>query len=280
MGSIRASWATTAILARLPASRAQLLISSSPCSISGTSLRNNSTMNSGAERESSTEAPRKVESTSMIMARTRSPVRKFSFGIISLRRKRPSIRPLSTIRSPLSRRLTVPLKIFSPRSRKSRSSISRSASRMRCNTTCLAVIAPIRPIETEGTCSSMYSPSATSATRSCASMSSSSASGFCNPASLGTTSQRRNVSYSPVSRSMATRISTSPGYCFLVACASACSTALNTTSRSTFFSRAMASTSMSISRFILSNSIHKWFALLERKYITAIQRPRRPCCAL
>ena len=29
----------------------------------------------------------------MMMARTRSPVRRFSFGIISLRRRRPSTRP-------------------------------------------------------------------------------------------------------------------------------------------------------------------------------------------
>jgi hypothetical protein len=42
-------------------------------------------MNSGAERDRMMGAPRSVRSTSMIMARTRSPVRRFSFGIISLR---------------------------------------------------------------------------------------------------------------------------------------------------------------------------------------------------
>ena len=152
-------------------------------------------------------------------------------------------------------RLTVPVKIFSPRSMNSRSSISRSASRMRCSTTCLAVMAPIRPIGTDSTCSSMKSPTAISAMRSSASISSSSASGFCRPASLGTTSQRRKVSYSPLSRSMATRMSTSPLYSFLVAWASAISMAPNTTSRSTFFSRAIASTSINSSRFIVVYSV-------------------------
>jgi hypothetical protein len=45
-------------------------------------------------------------------------------------------------------------------------------------------------------------------------------------------------------------MSTSPEYSFLVACARADSTAPNTTSRSTFFSREMASTNINISRFI------------------------------
>src|SRR3954463_10275790 len=49
---------------------------------------------------------------------------------------------------------------------------------------------------------------------------------------------------------MATRMSTSPWYSFLVACASADSTAPNTTSRSTFFSREIASTSINNSRFM------------------------------
>ncbi|MPN07889.1 hypothetical protein SDC9_155161 [bioreactor metagenome] len=194
IGSTRLSWLSTAILARLPGSRAQLLISSRPCSISGTSLRNSSIMNSGAERERMMGAPRSVRSTSMIMARTRSPLRRFSLGIISPRRRRPSTRPDSTMMSPLSMRLTVPVKIFSPRLMKSFSSISRSASRIFCRMTCLAAIAPIRPIGTDSTSSSMYSPTEMPGTRSCASISSSSASGFCRPASSGTTSQRRKVS--------------------------------------------------------------------------------------
>src|SRR5205814_10060756 len=45
-------------------------------------------------------------------------------------------------------------------------------------------------------------------------------------------------------------MSTSPSYSFLVACAIADSTAPNTTSRSTFFSREIASTSINNSRFI------------------------------
>ena len=194
IGSTRLSCDNTAILAREPGSRAQDLISSKPCSISGTSWRNNSTMYSGAERDKMMGAPRKVRSTSMIMARTRSPLRRFSLGIISPRRKRPSTRPASTMMSPLSMRLTVPTKIFSPRAMKSLSNISRSASRIFCKMTCLAAIAPIRPMGNDSMPSSMYSPSSTSATRSRASISSSSASGFCKPASSGTTNQRRKVS--------------------------------------------------------------------------------------
>ncbi len=155
MGSMRLSKLCTAILAREPASRAHFLISSRPCSISGTSWRNSSIMNSGAERESRMGAPRSVRSTSMIMARTRSPVRKFSLGIISLRLRRPSTRPLSMIRSPLSMRLTVPTKILSPRDMKSLSSISRSASRIFCRMTCLAAMAPMRPMGTLSTGFSM-----------------------------------------------------------------------------------------------------------------------------
>ena len=88
---------------------------------------------------------------------------------------------------------------------------------------------------------------------SCASNSSISASGICSPASFGTTCQRRKVSYSPLSRSTDTRMSTSPPCSFLVADASAASTASKTTSSSTLFSREMASTSISISRFIVSD---------------------------
>src|SRR6218665_2174230 len=53
-------------------------------------------------------------------------------------------------------------------------------------------------------------------------------------------------------------MSTSPAYSFLVAWASAASTAPNTTSRSTFFSREIASTNISISRFMsrFSCSLH------------------------
>ena len=194
IGSIRLSCESTAILAREPASRAQDLISSRPCSISGTSWRNSSVMNSGEERDKIIGAPRRVRSTSMIMARTRSPVRRFSLGIISPRRNRPSTRPLSTMMSPLSMRLTVPTKILSPRDMKSLSSISRSASRIFCRITCFAAIAPIRPMGTDGTASSMYSSSSISSICSLASNSKISWSGSCKPASSGTTCQRRKVS--------------------------------------------------------------------------------------
>jgi hypothetical protein len=155
IGSTRLSCDCTAILAREPASRAQLLISSKPCSISGTSCANSSFMKLGSERDSMICAPRAVGSTPRITARTRSPVRRFSLAIISLRFRRPSTRPDSTMRSPLSARLTVPTKILSPRDMKSLSSCSRSASRIFCRITCLAACAPMRPIGTESIGSSM-----------------------------------------------------------------------------------------------------------------------------
>ena len=194
IGSTRLSWESTAILAREPGSRAQDLISSKPCSISGTSWRNNSIMNSGAERDKIIGAPRRVKSTSMIIARTRSPTRRFSLGIISVRRSLPSTRPLSTMMSPLSMRLTVPTKMLSPRDINSLSSISRSASRIFCKMTCLAAMAPMRPMGTDSIASSMYSSTSMSAICSLASKCKISWSGNCKPASSGTTCQRRKVS--------------------------------------------------------------------------------------
>ena len=151
-------------------------------------------MNSGEERDKMMGAPRNVRSTSMIMARTRSPLRRFSLGIISLRRSRPSTRPDSTMMSPLSMRLTVPTKIFSPRAMNSLSNISRSASRIFCKMTCLAAMAPMRPMGNDSTDSSMYSSTSMSAICSTASNSKISWSGNCKPASSGTTCQRRKVS--------------------------------------------------------------------------------------
>ena len=93
IGSTRLSCDCTAILAREPGSRAQLLISSRPCSISGTSCANSSIMKSGAVRDSMICGPRRWGRRSRMNARTRSPERRFSFGIISLRFSRPSTRP-------------------------------------------------------------------------------------------------------------------------------------------------------------------------------------------
>src|SRR3954453_193330 len=58
-------------------------------------------------------------------------------------------------------------------------------------------------------------------------------------------------------------MSTSPSYSFLVACARADSTAPNTTSRSTFFSREMASTSINSSRFMSLLSLRTGLTALE-----------------
>jgi len=58
IGSVRVSWASTAILARSPGSRAQALISTRPWPTSGTSSLNSSIMNSGAPRLMNNCGPR------------------------------------------------------------------------------------------------------------------------------------------------------------------------------------------------------------------------------
>jgi hypothetical protein len=63
IGSMRLSYATTPIFARTPGSRAAALISSRPCSISGTSISNSFIRNSGDVRDSSICGPRAVRST-------------------------------------------------------------------------------------------------------------------------------------------------------------------------------------------------------------------------
>ena len=194
IGSMRLSYATTAIFARTPASRAAALISSRPCSISGTSFSNSWRMKSGAVRDRITCWPRAAWSTRNTKARTRSATRRFSFGIISERGRRASILPVSTMASPLSMRLIVPDTMDSPRSRKSFSTCSRSASRIFCRMACLAACAPMRPNSMGSSGSSMYSPSWMPGTISCASDSISCLSGSCRPASSGTTSQRRKPS--------------------------------------------------------------------------------------
>jgi hypothetical protein len=90
-------------------------------------------------------------------------MRRFSFGIIWSRGRRASILPDSTIASPRSMRLMVPVTSASPRSRKSCRICSRSASRTRCSTTCLVSWAKRRPNSTDSIGSSMYSSTSMSA---------------------------------------------------------------------------------------------------------------------
>src|SRR5690348_11419270 len=116
--------------------------------------------------------------------------------------------------------------------------------------TCLAVCAPMRPNGTEAMGSSMNSPTWMSARTSTASIRRISRSGDSSSMSSGCTTQRRKVSYSPVSRSMETRASMSPP-CFLrVADASAASSASKITLLSTPFSLETASTTNRISLFM------------------------------
>ena len=155
IGSMRRSLVCTPILARTPGSRAADLISSRPSSISGTSSSNSFMMNSGAVRDRINCGPRAERSVFMTHARTRSPIRRFSFGIMCSRGSNASMRPDSTIALPRSMRFTVPVTSSSPRARKSLRICSRSASRMRCRMTCLAVCAPMRPNGTSSIRSSM-----------------------------------------------------------------------------------------------------------------------------
>ena len=194
IGSMRRSLVHTAILARTPGSRAADLICSSPCSISGTSSSNSFIRNSGEVRDRITAGPRCVRSILATQARTRSPMRRFSLPMVSLRGSRASILPISTMKSPLSIRLMVPLTTSSPRARNSVSSCSRSASRIFCRITCLVSCAKRRPNSCRGSCSSMYSSTSMSGIWSRASDRMIWCPGSCRPASSGTTSQRRKAS--------------------------------------------------------------------------------------
>ena len=82
IGSMRGSLDFTAIFARDPGSRAAALISSRPSSISGTSISKSFIRNSGTVRDRISCGPRLLRSTLSRNARTRSPIRRFSFGII------------------------------------------------------------------------------------------------------------------------------------------------------------------------------------------------------
>jgi hypothetical protein len=193
IGSMRRSLVCTAILARTPGSRAADLISSSPSSISGTSSSKSFMMNCGAVRDRISCGPRAPRSIFITQARTRSPTRRFSFGIMFSRGSSASSRPDSTIALPRSMRFTVPVTSSSPRERKSLRICSRSASRMRCRITCLAVCAPMRPKGTFSIDCSRYSSILASALRSCASSSDSICAVFHSGVSSGTTCQRRNA---------------------------------------------------------------------------------------
>src|SRR6185503_2517681 len=128
-----------------------------------------------------------------------------------------------------------------PRSRKSLRICSRSASRIFCRITCLAACAPMRPKVSASSGSSITSPRVASGFSSTASVMAIWCAGS-SCSSSGTTVQRRNAWYSPDSRSISTRTSTSSLKRFLVAEASAISSARNTVSFATFFSRDRAST--------------------------------------
>ena len=155
IGSMRRSFVNTAIFARTPGSRAADLISRRPSSISGTSSRKSSMMNSGAVRERTSCGPRSERSMRRRKARQRSPTRRFSFGIIWSRGSTASTRPDSMTALPRSMRLIVPVTSFSPRPRKSCRICSRSASRIFCRMTCFAVCAPMRPNSITSSGSSM-----------------------------------------------------------------------------------------------------------------------------
>ncbi len=188
------------------------------------------------------------------------------------------MRPDSITALPRSMRFTVPVTSFSPRPRKSCRICSRSASRIFCRITCFAAWAPMRPNSIGSSGSSINSSSCMSACCLSASDSGICCGGF-STASSATTCQRRKDSKSPVSRSTATRTSASSLKRFLVAEASAISSATKTTSLLTFFSRARASTSNKISRLIYSTSdfkIRSWAPVAPCRYWRARCSPYRP----
>ena len=76
-------------------------------------------MNCGAVRDRISCGPRAWRSIFITQARTRSPTRRFSFGIMCSRGSSASRRPDSMIALPRSMRLTVPVTSSSPRDRKS-----------------------------------------------------------------------------------------------------------------------------------------------------------------
>ena len=147
-------------------------------------------------------------------------------------------------------RLITPVTKYSFLARKSSRICSRSASRTFWRMTCLAAWAPIRPNSTDSSGSSNVLASEISLPSARSSSAYICAPGFSSASSSVSKVQRLNESYSPVSRSTCTRTSASSVKRFLVADANAYSTALNTTSLSTFFSCASASTNNKISRLI------------------------------
>ena len=86
IGSMRRSLVLTAILARLPGSRAAPIISMVSSPISGTSMRNSSFKKSGLLRLTNNCAPRASGRTAYNKPRMRSPERKVSRGNISSRK--------------------------------------------------------------------------------------------------------------------------------------------------------------------------------------------------
>src|SRR6202035_1048106 len=149
---------------------------------------------------------------------------------------------------------------------------ARSASRTFCTITCLAVCARIRPNGTDSIGSSTYPPGSTSLSMSRASSTRSSRSGTSSSEeSSANTFQRRNVSYPPVLRLIATRTSSSSP-CFLrVADASAASSASNMISLSTPFSLETASTAIKISLFIKLTTPHSLRP--QSRLLNSIERP-------
>ena len=119
IGSMRLSLVCTAILARMPGSRAADLISSSLSSISGTSSSNSFMMNCGAVRDRMSCGPARLAVDLGHPGAHAVATRRFSFGIMCSRGSSASRRPDSMMALPRSMRFTVPVTSSSPRDRKS-----------------------------------------------------------------------------------------------------------------------------------------------------------------
>jgi len=139
IGSMRLSLECTAIFARMPGSRAADLISSSPSSISGTSSRNSSMMNSGAVRREHQLRPAHIAVDAHDKGAHAVAYPQILLGDHLVARQHRFDAPDFDDRVAALDALDRAVDQFSPRPRKSFSSCSRSASRILCRITCFAV---------------------------------------------------------------------------------------------------------------------------------------------
>src|ERR687888_418439 len=270
-GSTPCACDSTAIFERYPGSRATPRISTSPSAISGTSSSKSVLISSGSRRDRITCGPFAPLRTSVMTALMREPCSWRSPSTCSERGKSASTLPRSTstlLRSPAC--WTMPVTTSLTRSTYSSYIISRSASRIRCRMTCLAVCAAMRP-KFSGVTSSRFTrcsgtsdqsmSRSSSVTSVCERSPVSASSRSSSSSARSRASSRRRSSMSGGSSIEKTRNSPSPGSSstvawrdapgvFLYAASSASSSAWMSVFSSIPFSRSIVLTASMISRLI------------------------------